>query len=74
MWVILVCVAERDQLALTEHILEKLRGGGGPEPDQAVAAPDATVDRADPGRGGEAPDQASEKPSEQQPVMMLGAP
>ncbi|BDA45863.1 probable Hsp70 nucleotide exchange factor FES1 at N-terminal half [Coccomyxa sp. Obi] len=66
--------AERDQLALTEHILEKLDGGGGPEPDLAAAAPDATVDGANPDTGGQAPDQAPAKPSEEQPVMMLGPP
>ncbi len=65
---------ERDQLALTEHILEKLKGGGGPEPDQAVMGADTTVDRADSGRGGQAPDQAHAKASEEQPIMMLGAP
>ena len=70
----LVCVAERDQLALTEHILEKLKGGGGPEPDLAGAASDATVDEGDRERGGQASIQASAKSSEEQPIMMLGPP
>ena len=57
--------AERDQLALTEHILQKLAEGGGIEPEQAPVADNAAPDRGVP---------AGVAADEQQPVMLLGAP